>query len=325
MINMTKLTKLLDYNYAGNNERSRMRNTSSFKRNVLDTLSKEQKELLISDASDADELLQESVYDAIIAGATPARCMRDVIPTVGIGDHQMRVTYASGGANYATDVAEGAAIPLNEDQFNTVTITPKKVGVRPLITNEMIEDELWSMVEWHLRWAGGAIENKLNKDCLDDFIAGTTVSDKTGAGSIDNIAAARGSVTTNGWNPDKMVIAPGFETDLLAEDNFMQAYQYGDNSILKTGNIPGVLGMNVHKLSIVTGDTYTWGGGFDAASEYGALIFDSKAPFMMLGMKRDISIEQYDDPIHDLVGIAATMRYGTGIIHGDAGVAWKQS
>ena len=322
---MTKLTKLLEYETATNSERKKMAGTSAFKTLVLDTLQKSKKELLISNAEDSSELLRESVYDTIVAGAEPARCMRDAFPVIPIGDHQCRVTYVSGAAVYADRVAEGAAIPINVDKFDTVTITPYKIGVRPLITDEMIEDGLWDMVEWHLKWAGRAIENKFNRDVLDAFIGGVTTTAATGAGSMDNIITNRGTVEEQGWLPDKMVISPGFEEDLLLDDNFNQAQMYGNNSITQTGRIGNILGLDVKRLSVIGGETYTWGGGFDAASEYGCLIYDSTAPVMMIGMKRDITSDEYKDPIHGLVGIAATMRFGVEVIHQKAGLAWKQA
>jgi hypothetical protein len=324
---MTRLTKLLEYYHAGNVKRSQIANEESFKTLVLDTLNKSQKELIISNADDSSTLLQESVYDKIVEGAKGVRCARDAFPIVNIGDHQMRVTYASGGNTFAEDVAEGAAIPLNESNFYTKTITPKKIGIRPLITSEMIEDELWDMVEWHLLWAGRAIEAKLNRDCVDDFIAGTQQTIATGAGTLATLVVNRGTLQTAGYNPDTCIIAPGYEQDLLAEVNFTYAGRFGDpsNKTLRTGVIQNVLGMDFYRLSMVSNGTNTWDAGFDTAGDYGCLMFDSKAPFMMIGMKRDISIEKYDDPIHDLVGISATMRYGTGVIQPKAGVAVKFS
>ena len=322
---MSKLTKLLEFERAGNVEKKKIQNTNAFKTLVLDTLNKPNKELLLSDAANATELLQESVYDTIIAGAEPVRCMRDVIPVIPIGDHQMRVTYASGAAAYASVVAEGATIPINVDKFNTVTITPYKIGVRPIITNEMIEDELWDMVEWHLNWAGRAIENKLNRDVLDAFIVGSAHTAETGVGAFDTMAECRATVEQYGWLPNKLVICPTMEKDLLKEDHFANASYYGNGTAVQTGRIPNVLGFDIHRLSVINGTTYTWDSGFDGADEYGALMLDSRAPYMMIGMKRDISVEEYDDPIHDLAGIAATMRFNTGIIQDRAGIAWKHS
>lgn len=40
----------------------------------------------------------------------------------------------------------------------------------------------------------------------------------------------------------------------------------------------------------------------------------------IIAMRRDYTVEQYDDPIHDLVGISATMRFGVEVIQTDAGV-----
>jgi hypothetical protein len=44
---------------------------------------------------------------------------------------------------------------------------------------------------------------------------------------------------------------------------------------------------------------------------------DSKAS-TYLAMRRDLTVEEYDDPIHDIMGIACTMRYGVGVIQSAA-------
>jgi ppGpp synthetase/RelA/SpoT-type nucleotidyltranferase len=47
----------------------------------------------------------------------------------------------------------------------------------------------------------------------------------------------------------------------------------------------------------------------------------SKKDFAALCMRRDLTIEQYDDPIHDLIGISLTMRFGTDVLNEKAGAA----
>src|SRR4030042_522195 len=102
---MSKLTKLLEYGFAGNTERSRMLNKESFKNIIgLDT-----HKLLQSEANAiADStLVQEEVYKTVIEGTEPVKCMREVVPIFNTDTYSIRFVKGELGT-YASKVAEGA-------------------------------------------------------------------------------------------------------------------------------------------------------------------------------------------------------------------------
>ena len=79
------------------------------------------------------------------------------------------------------------------------------------------------------------------------------------------------------------------------------------------------MGLTPYTLTVTTGSTgHVWGSS-DANHNYNGIIMD-KAAHTYLAMRRDLTVEEYEDPIHDILGIACTMRYGTATIQAASGV-----
>ena len=318
---MSKLTKLFEYQSEGKVGRKRLANTESFKTQVLDTLPKDQKELIISDAADSSALLQTEVYNTIVEGQMEAVCVREHFPIIQTDTNQIRVTYMSGSTGYAMDVAEGAAIPLDDSYFYTKNIDIKKIGTRPLVTNEMVEDGLWDLVQWELGQAGRRIENKFNRNVINVMVnnCGTVQPDSTP--SINTIAYCRKEIMKKHWNPTKGLMIPLTEGTIVSGNQWMQYQLAGDTDAFRKGTVGTVMGIDFYRLGI-DGDSaegdQVWNGGYDAAEEVCMLIYDP-AVFSFIGMRRDLEVEKYKDPIHDLVGLSATMRFGSKVIHESAG------
>lgn len=322
---MSKLTKLLEFAYAGNAKRHKMLNSSSFKRTVLDTIpDKKTKELLLASEVEETTLLQEEVYKTVVEGAEPFKCAREIIPVIHTDTYSVRFVYGEAGS-YADVVPEGGKITIETQDYNKKDITINKIGTRPLITNEMIEDSLFDVVELELKKAGARLENKLNRDVITTMISdanGTTPADVDPAGThiaVSDIATAIGEVKSIGFLPTKLVTHPTAEGYLLQDSNLAYVSYAGTNTPLTEGKVPKLLGLEPYTLGVTTVDpTYHWDA-TDAAHHYYAMVVDP-ANYAVIAMRRDITVEKYNDPIHDLVGISATMRYGTGVIQDQAAV-----
>jgi len=317
---MSKLTKLLEIYFAGNAERSRILDKSSTKRVFSD---KEMKALLQSDSSVSTTLIQEEVYKTISEGAEPWRVFRDILPIIKTDSYSVRIVKGEVGT-YAEQLAEGAKVPIDTQVYTKEDIVISKIGTRPLITNELIEDGLFDVVELELRKAGARMENKLNRDCLleilTDTTAGTSDVDPEGLhAAVTDLAKGRADVASNNYMPDTLITHPTLEGWLLQDSNLVYAAWAGQSNTLATGNIPKLLGLTPHTCSVTTGSAgHVWSG-TDAANTYNGIIFD-KAAHTYLAMRRDLTVEEYDDPIHDIVGIACTMRYGVATIQAASGV-----
>jgi len=326
---MTKaLTKLLEYGFAGNAERTRMLGKESFK-NALEGTScyfKDDKNperidgykaLLQSEknAIDGSTLVQEEVYKTVIEGSEPFKCWRECQPIIKTDTYSVRFVKGETGT-YADKVAEGAKITIDTQEYSKTDITIDKYGVRPLITNELIEDALFDVVELELKKAGARMENKLNRVVLNAVLAGITTNTVNPAGphiAVADIASAIGKIKKGNYLPDTLVIHPTAEAYLIQDSNLAYVAFAGGKEALRNYSIGSkLMGLSPYDCTATDAATPTWDD-TTAGSDVTALIF-SKNDLGAICMRRDLTVEQYDDPIHDLVGIALTMRYGYGVL-----------
>ena len=314
---VSKLSKLLEYQVARPSIRQKLLGKNSFKKAVgedtLKTLLQTENQA-ISDST----LVQEEVYNTVIAGAEPFRCLREVTPVVNTGTYSVRFVKGEAGT-YAGKIAEGSNIDIDVQTYSKQDITIDKWGTRPVITNELIEDCLFDIVDLELKKAGARMENALNRQVLYQMIAGTyavsTNSVDPGASTkmrVAHLAQAIAKVKGQNYMPDILMTHPHAEGSLLEDSNIVYNAYMGSSGPLSTGNIPRLMSLTPYTCTVTEQATPTWDN-TDAGSDIQALVF-SKADFATICMRRDISIEDYKDPIHDLVGMAITMRFGTDVL-----------
>jgi hypothetical protein len=322
-LSYSPLTKLLQAAYAGNSERKRILESNSAKTLLVPEIGEDNyKALLQSNALQESNLLQEEVFKTISEGAEPFKCMREVLPIIKTDSYSVRVVKGEVGS-YAEEVAEGAKVPIDTQVYSKEDISISKIGTRPIITNELIEDSLFDIAELELRKAGARMENKLNRDCILEVLTDVGVTDVDPGGShiaVTDLAKARADVEAQNYMPDTLITHPSAEGYLLQDSNLVYASYAGTAETLRNGKIPTILGMTPRTLSVTTGSTSKYWDGTDGANHYNAVLLDSKAS-TYLAMRRDLTVEEYDDPIHDILGIACTMRYGVGTVQPNAGVA----
>lgn len=270
-------------------------------------------------------LVQEQVWKTAIEGAEPFKCMRMVVPIINVNSYSTRFVKGETGT-YANEVAEGAKIEIDTQEYSKVDIAITKYGVRPLITNELLEDGLFPVIELEIRKAGARMENKLNRVVLNALINGTTANSNPIGNTISpngahiavaDLARAIGEVKKDNYLPDILVTHPTAEAWLFQDSNIAYAAYMGSATPLVSGNFPKLLGLTPYTCTATDASSPTWDD-TTAASDVTAFIV-SKNDCGVLTMRRDMTIEQYDDPIHDLVGIALTQRYGADVLQANAG------
>lgn len=267
------------------------------------------RELLLSEGLAATNLIPTEVYATVVEGSEPAKCMRNVLPVFRMKTAVEAIPCGEPGS-YAKPVAEGSEIPIGTQKYDPVTFTAVKYGERPLITREMVADARFDVIAQEIRKTGSKIENSLNQVALSAILEGSgTAADcgaaGTGAAFVAGIAKAVAGMIGLGYTPTDTVYYPtayGAVIDRVSGLNGTSA-----DSVLRTGRIPGLFGTNSHICGVTdTSATYTWGYG---TNDYiGALVVDRNAAGG-IGIREDISIEQYSDPIRDLVGMKIVARF----------------
>ena len=275
------------------------------------------RELLQSRGIESTTLVLQELSGTVIDGAEFQKCWRDVVPIVQMKDN--RYDYLTGETGtYAPEVAEGAEIPINTQDYTLKTITAKKYAERPLITRELVDDSKFDIISLEVEKTGARVENALNQQALNTFLDGSGGEVDRAASNVGEQAVAdvRAAVEAANFIPDKIVMHPTAWGYVLKDYNPTSSYYPVGNSTT-TGLIPEVFGMKVYKTSVanVSGGTYTWGYGVDG--RMGMLCMDSKNAGL-IGIRQDIRVEDYKDPIRDLLGFSVSIRMGAQVSHATA-------
>lgn len=271
------------------------------------------RELLQSEAIESTTLIQTEVYATVLAGAEPAKIMRNVLPVIQCKSNKLDWVMGEAGT-YAGKVAEGAEIPIGTQNYDKRTFTIEKYGVRPLITNELIEDGLFDIVNLEIEKAGAKVENTINQESLSVILENSGASHDTAAGAgvqgVKAIASAMGQVSGGDFKPDTVILHPEAETKVLL-DYVPGSY---DTSIHQTGKFANILGLRAFSCNVADNSaTYIWD--YDTDNDIGMLVLDSRNAGA-IAMRRDIQVERYADPIRDLIGMSVTCRF-------DANYLWS--
>ena len=275
------------------------------------------RELLLSESIESTTLIQSEVYKTIVEGARLRKSARDFLPVYRCNSNTLDIITGENGA-YASKVAEGAEIPVHVQDYSKTSITVDKYGERPLITRELVDDGLFDIVAAELSLCGERLENALNREAIYQLTENAGLEHDTGGSNqgIDAIATARGKVNGAGFYSTEVVMHPEMVAIVLKDFTPTTGYyQVGDTT--KTGNVPPLLGLQAHECGVTnkSGATYTWD--YDGDSDIGGLVIE-KAKAGAIAMRQDIRVEKYNDPVRDLVGLSATMRFGVGYLHANA-------
>ena len=268
------------------------------------------KELLLTEAIESTTLMQAEAHATVMEGAEPSVCIRNALQTVGMKSKEMNWTVGDTGT-YAAEVPEATDIPILNQDYDTVQFVAKKYGDRPLISNELIEDGLFNIVDIEMKKSGRRVENRLNQNGITELIDSAGLEHDTAAANqgIKAIASGVSKVRAAGFNPDTLIMHPSAEAIVLQE--FVPTNYYPTESIVNTGMVPNILGLKTYTCGVTKNGTEEWD--YDTDGDIGMVVYDSVAA-AAIGMRRDITVEKYNDPIKDMVGMSVTSRFDVEVV-----------
>jgi HK97 family phage major capsid protein len=206
-------------------------------------------------------------------------------------------------------VAEGAEIWIDQDEYTSINIKPKKYGVTIKITGEMTEDAKWPLLERNIRKAGKRFaenETSLIITALDN--AANTVSGGA-AVTIANITRAMQYIEDADYAPTTLMVGSEFLNDLRNISTFVNASEFGSNEMLGTGTVGIIYGLNVLKFSTNAAPSSTY-------SKYG-YVTDRDNAYCIVE-KRPVSVENFSLAHFDMSGAAATQRIAVSYVRTNA-------
>ena len=287
-------------------------------------------------AAGASYLIPDKIYATLFENARGmdiAPLISNVVDTPGATlkvdaeiDGQYKPHFGSGGGEAPTETMETAQ----------GTITPRLFLINIGITNEMIEDSLFDLMDMHVRVAGKAMGEFSTQMALfpvmDDHRATATTYRVEGAYNgvnsggattfdISDLLEAESQNAMDGFATDVAVIPPhGPGTFLLGAAGDPHDWNLLRKVYLKHNPIGNVCGIDIVRcLHMTTADT-------PAANQYYSGLYSTTWHVLALNKtygiqtvrKRWLKIENYSDPIKDLAGAVVSARQGHLVAYADA-------
>ncbi len=276
-----------------------------------------------SEAASETTIVQEEVYKTVWQGAQPKICFREAFKIIQSDRYRVR-NITGESAQYAGEVSEGGASTVDTQEYSYVNSTPKKYGVRPLITHELITDSLVDCVGEELRFAGRQLENRLNRECLNEIlnssraISTNTLNPEGAHISVTDIARMRGQILASNRDPNTIILHPTAQSYLLQDSNLVYVAYAGGSGGLREGQTGKLVGLDPYLCTATDLPTNPVWDDTTAGSDVTAIVYD-KENIGCVNMKEDLRVLEFDDPVHDLFGMNILMRFAVTVIDENSG------
>lgn len=262
---------------------------------------KERNEILFQSDAGATALVLRQVWDA----ATPTLIGRQLVQVFRDDEASLKVPIAAKAQ--ARWIKDGGEIPISEEAYSFKTIDAKKSGLRPAITREMIEDAHWDVLARQLEEGARAMGEFESTEIIGKQItdAGSTVAAaSSGTLAWADVAGMIGTMGNLNRPPDILAVNWTEFADLLKDSAIQNLVLYDkQDAFVPGGPIAYVPGMKILVSSLVTSAT--------------ALLVNSRYATALF-LRRDITIEDYEDPKNDLQGAVFTERWNHETIDANA-------
>ena len=198
-------------------------------------------------------------------------------------------------------------------------------GINFKITNDLIEDAQFDVIEMHLRNAGREMGEYASNEALTVLKTGTdgdgTVNasatgnadeTKFTGGTTSDIEGAMIGNFTDGYVSDTCVLTHGAALHSV----FNTSGLVGNDSALQNQFVTGGWPTQMAGMNIVYSDVNTLTNS-KAGTDLVTIVFD-KDYALLSGRKRWLRIENYSDPIRDMVGATITARQDSVSVYNDS-------
>ena len=281
-------------------------------------------------------LLPDKVYTALFENASMTDITPQISNVVDTPGSYLKIDCEVDGAFKPKFVASGGEIPDETIQTTQGTITPRMFALNIAVTNEMIEDNAFDTMATHISIAGKRMGEFSSQMCLfpvmDDHRGTATAYRIEGAYNVFNTGGAttfdwsdliyaEGENAMDGFTTDVCVIPPhGPGTLLIGAAGYTLPLNEGTKINLKGNPITNWNGIDIVRCThMTTSDT-------PAALQYYSGLYSTHWHALALNKtygiqtvrKRWLKIENYADPIKDLIGAAVSSRQGHLVAYADA-------
>ncbi|MCW4017992.1 MAG: hypothetical protein NWF00_04850 [Candidatus Bathyarchaeota archaeon] len=247
------------------------------------------------------------MHDTLVQAAYPELIGRNIITVRPTSEAMERFPLAAKAVAYR--YAEGSITRLSGKKATTVDInTDLLAESSDEWTREYLEDASWNVLDMANEGVGRAIGEDETNAILAlyaavadaDLASGAPINQGNAAMDWDGLLALHAAVRGENWRPTVLAISETQLHQLLADDKFVHAqYLPSTQTDLENGIITSVLGMKVQASTLVPNGT--------------AYAIDTRVASVML-LRRDITVEDWEDVKNGKYGVRATTRFGVGIL-----------
>jgi HK97 family phage major capsid protein len=251
------------------------------------------------------------LHDTLSQAAYPEMIGRNIITVMPTTEAMERFPLDEKAVAYR--YAEGAATRLSGKKISTVDIYTNVLSeASEEWTREFLEDATWNVMDNMVERVGRALgEEETNKVVAlygaiadADLAGGAPINQGGAAMNWNGLVKLHSAVRGENWRPTVLAVNEVQLHQLLTDDKFIHAqYLPSGQTDLEQGTVTSVLGMRVQASTLVPNGT--------------AYAVDTRVASVML-LRRDITVEDWEDIKNGEYGVRATTRFGVGILRSKA-------
>lgn len=265
------------------------------------------------------------LYEPAVAADIVSDISISVLPPEQLPGTTTNVDILVDGGYRVWTVSSGAQMPTETLQTTQATLDfSNTYGINFRIANDLIEDSQWNLIETHIAQAGREIGEKASELACDVLIAGAdgdgTLNTEAGGANTTLMVDVLNAYNANlqdGYTSDTYLLSRHVWFDAVMQDTTYTSYAnvWHDAVIATNGDNVRLFGMNLIfnenpalAASATTGTAY---------EDLDSVVF-SKNFSLLSGRKRWLRIENYSEPIKDLVGATVTFRQDSVSVYDDS-------
>lgn len=292
--------------------------------------------------ADANLMIPKVISQVVTEAAEPMLLASQFFQKVQLNEGRS-MEFIHFGAIRAFEIGEGMEYPnqtlnLTKQGIGAVDVKVKKYGLKVQITDEMVSDSQWDVIGLHLKAAGRAMARKKEEVIFKEFndhghivfdaaeFGPTDEGYPTGRGfdgnyngtlSSDDLTDMAVGIMAAGFTPTDIIMHPLtwslFAKNQALEGASVAAFGQGvSNNDPRAFQANNSLGLNIIFSPFVP---------FDQVNKTFDFYIVDRNNVGVIVVKEEISTEQFDDPLRDIMTLKLKERYGVGILNGGLGIA----
>jgi HK97 family phage major capsid protein len=251
------------------------------------------------------------LHDTLVQAAYPEMIGRNIITVRPTTEAMERFPLDEKAVAYR--YAEGTATRLSGKKNSTVDVyTNVLAEASEEWTREFLEDATWNVMDSMVEKVGRALGEEETNTIVAlygavadaDLAGGAPINQGGTAMNWNGLVKLHNAVRGENWRPTVLAVNEFQLHQLLTDDKFIHAqYLPAGQTDLEQGTVTSVLGMRVQASTLVPNGV--------------AYALDTRVASVML-LRRDVTVEDWEDIKDGKYGVRATTRFGVGILRSKA-------